>query len=493
MEKLVALNADMARELRGVAVMSVPTPANSPGLALRQNALTRSLYPPVPASSVAAAHDRGTASLYRRGTGHSATRSSQQNTCSSTAPLCLTQSARTAAADAVSHTLAHTALPCRAVALTSSVPTGSAYEATASAVPSASSSGPLTLSSTSSQMLSKRSRDADAADAILSTSAAELKARHRLTLEAALAGTATATTTASTSDATSRDRVSPASWRMSKVLVGHQGWVWALAVDPSNTWFVSGGFDTVIKVWDLSTGALKLNLTGHKESVRGLALSTLSPYLFSASDDRSVKCWDLERNEAIRDFFGHKSAVHCVCAHPALDVVVSAGRDRTVRVWDIRSRAAVHTFTGHTDSVMSLLTQSWEPAIVSGGSDGMIYLWDLVAGKARMRLTRHKKPVRGLALDVAGSTLISCGADDIRVWDMPSGAYRHTASTLVPSSRHTNGGCLWTRAPSELPRAHNRAAGRWIVPAAAARTLPPPPVPKRHRVRSMPIAGAAAP
>ncbi|RNF22474.1 pleiotropic regulator 1 [Trypanosoma conorhini] len=224
--------------------------------------------------------------------------------------------------------------------------------------------------------------------------------------------------------------VPPPMWKLSKVLVGHRGWVWCAAVEPNNSWFVTGGGDAVVKVWDLTTGVLKLNLTGHKEAVRAVSLSTLSPYMFSAGDDHSVKCWDLERNEIIRDFHGHKGSVHCVSAHPSLDIVLSGGRDKTVRVWDIRTRSCVHLLLGHNDSVMSLAVQQADPQVISGGSDGMIYLWDIASGIAFTRLTRHKKPVRGLAINRQG-TLASCGADHVRVWSLPKGEFLFNAPTTA--------------------------------------------------------------
>ncbi|KEG12825.1 pleiotropic regulator 1 [Trypanosoma grayi] len=241
--------------------------------------------------------------------------------------------------------------------------------------------------------------------------------------------------------------VPPPSWKMSKVLVGHRGWVWSAAVDPTNSWFATGGGDGVVKVWDLTTGALKLNLTGHKEGVRAISLSTLSPYMFSCSDDHSVKCWDLERNEIIRDFHGHKGSVHCVSAHPSLDIVVSGGRDKTVRVWDVRTRSCVHLLVGHTDSVMSIAAQQADPQVISGGSDGMVYLWDIAAGRAFTRLTRHKKPVRGLAINREG-TLVSCGADHIRVWSLPKGEFLFNAPTTTATANSSADGGAEPEEPS---------------------------------------------
>ena len=98
-----------------------------------------------------------------------------------------------------------------------------------------------------------------------------------------------------------------APWKLMRVVSGHLGWVRAIAVDPTNEWFVTGSADRTIKVWDLASGVLKLTLTGHISTIRGLAVSPRSPYLFSAGEDKMVKCWDLEYNRVIRNYHGHLS------------------------------------------------------------------------------------------------------------------------------------------------------------------------------------------
>ena len=100
-----------------------------------------------------------------------------------------------------------------------------------------------------------------------------------------------------------------APWKLMRVVSGHLGWVRAIAVDPTNEWFVTGSADRTIKVWDLASGVLKLTLTGHISTIRGLAVSPRSPYLFSAGEDKMVKCWDLEYNRVIRNYHGHLSGV----------------------------------------------------------------------------------------------------------------------------------------------------------------------------------------
>ena len=49
-----------------------------------------------------------------------------------------------------------------------------------------------------------------------------------------------------------------APWKLMRVVSGHLGWVRAIAIDPTNEWFVTGSADRTIKVWDLASGVLKL-------------------------------------------------------------------------------------------------------------------------------------------------------------------------------------------------------------------------------------------
>jgi len=212
-------------------------------------------------------------------------------------------------------------------------------------------------------------------------------------------------------------------WKLHRVISGHLGWVKAVAFEPGNEWFATGGGDRLIKIWDLASGTLKLSLTGHVGSVTGVTVSGRHPYLFSCGDDRQVKCWDLECNKVIRHYHGHLSAVYGVSLHPTIDVLVTVGRDSVARVWDMRTKANIHTLSGHTNTVAAVLTSAADPQVITGSHDSTIRLWDLAAGKSMATLTNHKKSVRGLAMHPKLNMFASASADNIKEWHCSKGEF----------------------------------------------------------------------
>lgn len=212
-----------------------------------------------------------------------------------------------------------------------------------------------------------------------------------------------------------------APWEMFRVIMGHAGWVRAVAVDPENQWFATGSADRTIKIWDLASGKLKITLTGHISTVRGIVISERHPYMFTVGEDKMVKCWDLEHNKVVRHYHGHLSGVYSVALHPNLDILMTGGRDAVVRVWDMRTKRQIFALSGHRDSVNAVVSQAADPQVVSASVDTTVRLWDLAAGKGMTTLTHHKKGVRSLAVHPNEFSFASASADSIKTWSFPRG------------------------------------------------------------------------
>ena len=195
-------------------------------------------------------------------------------------------------------------------------------------------------------------------------------------------------------------------------------------MDPSNEYFVSGSGDRTIKIWELSTGILKLTLTGHISNVRGLAISALSPYMFSCGEDKTVKCWGLEQNKVIRSYHGHLSGVYCLSLHPTLNILFTGGRDSSCRCWDIRTKQQIMVLEGHKHTVASVASQQHEPQVITGSHDKTVRTWDLrKGGKTLSVLTNHKKSIRSVVIHPKQYTFLSGAADNIKVWKCPQSVF----------------------------------------------------------------------
>lgn len=217
-------------------------------------------------------------------------------------------------------------------------------------------------------------------------------------------------------------------WTLCRVISGHQGWVRCVDVEPGNEWFVTGSSDRIIKIWDLSSGTLRLSLTGHVSTVRGVVVSKNQPYLFSCGEDKQVKCWDLEQNKVVRHYHGHLSACYSIDLHPTLDLLVTCGRDATARVWDIRTKTQIHCLTGHTNTVAQVRCQGFKPEVITASHDSTVRFWDIAMGRSYLTLTNHKKSVRAIAIHPTLNMMASASPDNIKQWKLPDGVFTQNLS-----------------------------------------------------------------
>jgi WD40 repeat protein len=73
-------------------------------------------------------------------------------------------------------------------------------------------------------------------------------------------------------------------------LIGHQGWVNAVAISHDGTWLATGSANGAVQLWAFD-GALRATLTGLKASVTAVAISPDSTRLATGTDDGTVRIW----------------------------------------------------------------------------------------------------------------------------------------------------------------------------------------------------------
>jgi WD40 repeat protein len=206
------------------------------------------------------------------------------------------------------------------------------------------------------------------------------------------------------------------------ILRGHTDPIHALDVSPGGTQLASGGAAGTVKVWDLDSGRVTLNLAGHVGRVTAVAFSPDGQRLATAGFDETVRVWGVAGGAELLVLKGHAGAVHSVAFSPDGQRLVSAGADRTIRLWGAQTGDELLTLTGHADAVTSVAFGSDGLHFASASLDGTARIWDGRAGPSTLLLRGHALAVRCVAFGPDGLRLASGGRDGTaRVWDVQTG------------------------------------------------------------------------
>ncbi|KAH0728593.1 hypothetical protein KY285_004251 [Solanum tuberosum] len=226
----------------------------------------------------------------------------------------------------------------------------------------------------------------------------------------------------------SPDESNHRSFTTSKILLGHTSFVGPLAwVAPSEELpeggLVSGGMDTLILVWNLSTGEKIQTLKGHKLQVTGIALDGSD--VVSTSVDCTLRRW--RKDQEVEVLEAHKAAIQAIIKLPSGELVTGSS-DTTLKLW--KGATCIHTFSGHTDTVRGLAAVPGL-GILSASHDGTIRLWEL-SGQVLLEMVGHTSIV--YSVDAHASGLIVSGSEDrfVKIWK---------DGVCVQSLEHP--GCVW--------------------------------------------------
>lgn len=69
--------------------------------------------------------------------------------------------------------------------------------------------------------------------------------------------------------------------------------VTSVCISPDGRLVAAGSLDTIVRIWDVATGALVERLRGHKDSVYSVAFTPDGKGLVSGSLDKTLKYWDV--------------------------------------------------------------------------------------------------------------------------------------------------------------------------------------------------------
>jgi WD40 repeat protein len=181
----------------------------------------------------------------------------------------------------------------------------------------------------------------------------------------------------------------------------------------SNNLLVTGGFDGLLKIWNVQKRTKKLELTfaPHYGRVTQLHCISLSDNLIvSGSNNGELKIWSVQRTISGEltanleiNLIGHINGITC-CAISSNGRLISGSFDKTLRIWNVqtdtsscraRSSGQMRSsnltgkceliLTGHTNSIFCCAILPDE-RIVSGSYDGILKIWNSQTGNCELSL-----------------------------------------------------------------------------------------------------------
>eukprot|EP01133_Synstelium_polycarpum_P007577 gene7577-8867_t len=226
-----------------------------------------------------------------------------------------------------------------------------------------------------------------------------------------------------------------------KTFTGHSQNVLSIAMGGvGDSVAVTASSDTTVRVWDLRTLKCLHVLNGHNDWVNKVIMDGNT--LFTGGFDCLIKQWDVNSGVTTRTYAGHSGGINCLSFNSAKNVLVSGSADGYLKTWDANTGHALKSFKGHTDEVLSVLHE--DDLMVSSSNDHTIRVWNFNTGICQRVLRGHSDWIKHLvAPPKAGQGLgrfISASWDStVKIWDLESTSVGSPLMAPSSSSKKLSG------------------------------------------------------
>lgn len=232
------------------------------------------------------------------------------------------------------------------------------------------------------------------------------------------------------------------------VQTGHASHVTSLAFSNDGRTVLTGGFDAVLKRWDLISGREIRTYRGHQDYVHDVALSPDGRQAASVGNDDRVILWDLETGQALRTF--RDGIAVTAVAFLASGEIVTGNYSGEVKLWDVRRDSPRELRSARLNAAyrqvlalkelpggrLLLVASKAGFTVVDLGRDALVRAF----GEQR----QSTRGIQGVALSSDGALALSAIGGQVTLWDVRTGqvirsdsGHGHGASlSFSPDGRH---------------------------------------------------------
>ena len=141
----------------------------------------------------------------------------------------------------------------------------------------------------------------------------------------------------------------------------------SIALDATHGRLVAGGDTAAVRCWDLADGKELWTMRGHSSWVKSAQFVLDDAALACCADDERIHVWERRAAEPMHDLAAHRGHVRAVAKHHRhADRLYSASDDRTAAEWNVQEGRFVGRYEPHDGPVWSVAARrraaSWRPA-----------------------------------------------------------------------------------------------------------------------------------
>ncbi len=280
----------------------------------------------------------------------------------------------------------------------------------------------------------------------------------------------------------------------------------SVAFSRDGRWLATGGWDYMVRLWEVESGRELRTLKGHKGLVGAVAFSDDGAWLLTGGDDgqaltrpkhSTARIWDTKTGRELRRYRVDRAYITAVALAPGRELFATGGDDGIVRLWQPSKQKPLAELTGHSRPIRTLDFSDDGHLLLSAGDDGTARLWDVEQRSEILRLSANEGGEQSFVANSAGeavqaggfgsamfapgdATILTAGVDTtVRLWDTATGrevlrllGHRSLVSSafMSPDERWIGSASedgtvrIWDRATGrELCRVVYFSDGTWVV------------------------------
>uniref|UniRef100_A0A0G4IDV5 Uncharacterized protein n=1 Tax=Chromera velia CCMP2878 TaxID=1169474 RepID=A0A0G4IDV5_9ALVE len=186
-------------------------------------------------------------------------------------------------------------------------------------------------------------------------------------------------------------------------LGGHSDTVSCVAFGFDGKHVATGGYDGVIRVWDVASGSLVSTLEGPSEEVEWIDWHPRGHALIAGSSDATTWLWWATTGTVMQVFAGHGASVTCGKFGKDGRIVCTGSADGSAGVFNPKTGDHLHllkredTPGWHRAGIVSLDTHKSLPLMATGAENGGVRVVNTDSGKVVAALENHERSVESVA------------------------------------------------------------------------------------------------